>query len=317
MRNVAACSLILPLFFVAGCGSTASRTAEESALIRPSYDRLSDSSRDALRMTFDAAVKTPDDAGLNGSLGMKLLAVGQPAAATPALERALYLQPDSFPWMYYLGHTQAAAGHPAEALETLKKAVAKKPNFLPLQLKIAEVMLAAGKANDAERACRAILAEHPEAASAHETLAALYRRTGDAAQAAAEDSAAEKARAAAPDPSLADPWMQTIMELRPPEMAPRKKADSRQEHFEKGRELLAKKRFKQAIAELMLTLTPEDGETAGYLYSLSIACLKAGDKPNAIVYGTRAKTLAEQQGKTQLLADIEMHLRSLAATPAP
>ena len=256
--------LMLALVTLAGCG-TRQAQAPPAELISPTLDKIPADKRGLIVAAWQAANEAPADAAMNARLGMLLLAYEQPAAAASAFQRAALVQPDNFPWLYYLGQAQAAAGHSTEALASFRKALAIRPSFVPLQMKVTELL-------------------HPE-----QPVAPL------------------------PDPlpeSLRDPWMQAVRDLRPASMiAP--PPDQRPAHFEKGRELMAKHQFVKAIAELKLTLTPEDKETPGYLYSLSRACALSGDLKGAVKFGYQAKFAAKKYGQADLVSAIEGHLKRL------
>jgi tetratricopeptide (TPR) repeat protein len=275
----------------------------------PSYENLPASARDGLQQAWQAAIQKSDDAATVAQFGMMLLSFDQPKAAVAPLQRASQLDAESFAWLYYLGLAQAGAGHQAEALEAFKKALAKKPNFVPLQLRMADALFAAGRLTDAEHACLAILLAHPDA-PVHRILAGVYEQTGMSEQAAKEKALATDLTPIAQ--YLQDPWLEALHEWKRPEL---KSATSavRQVHFEKGRELLAKKHYAQALQELKLTLIPEDRETPGYLLTISIAYHQAGDNKNALDSAQKAQQLATDQGQKEVLPAIEAQLTKLTA----
>jgi tetratricopeptide (TPR) repeat protein len=299
------------LFSISGCSpQSAPPSARPLSFPAPSYENLPAAPRDQLRQAWQTATQNPDDAPTVGRFGMMLLSYDQPQAAIAPLQRAGQLEAENFAWLYYQGMAQADAGHPAEALDVFKKAMAKKPNFVPLQLRIADALLASGRVADAEHACLAILLAHSDAIAAHRTLAGVYERYGNSS-----DAAKEKALTVGPVakvPYLQDPWLDALHEWKPPEVKSPTSA-TRQIHFEKGRELLAKKRYSQAIEELKLTLIPEDRETPGYLLTISIAYHQARDEKNALESAQKAQQLAADQGQKELLPAIEAQLTTLAA----
>jgi tetratricopeptide (TPR) repeat protein len=310
MRAFVAGLILAALFWLTGCSSrTASPRLQPVTFAAPSYENLPDAARNDLRQAWQAAGQKSDDAATVARFGMMLLSYGQPQAAIAPLQRAQELEADNFAWLYYLGTAQAAAGHPAEALELFKKGLAKKPNFVPLQLKLAEAFLAAGRLAEAEHACLAILLAHPDAVAVHGTLAGVYERSGKSIEAQQEKTLA--AGPAVKLPYLKDPWMDALHEWKPPEAKSSASAE-RQVHFEKGRELLAKKRYPQAIEELKLTLVPEDHETPGYLLTISIAYQQAGDSQNALDSAQKAQQMALDLGQKELIPAIDAQLASLA-----
>jgi predicted Zn-dependent protease len=83
--------------------------------------------------------------------------------------------------------------------------------------------------------------------------------------------------------------------------------------FQLGRLLLMKKRTAEAIAQLLQTLTPEDQDTARFMYALGVAYAEAGDFASASRYLREAGQRAGSQGQDQLLGQIETSLRKVEA----
>ena len=87
--------------------------------------------------------------------------------------------------------------------------------------------------------------------------------------------------------------------------------------FNLARVLGAQGRLDEAIVELQKILTPEDDETPRYLFALSAAYVRAGDREKGILYGQEAKRKAEAFGQSALAASIESDLRLLSPAPRP
>jgi len=87
--------------------------------------------------------------------------------------------------------------------------------------------------------------------------------------------------------------------------------------FNLARVLVAQGRLGDAILELQKILTPEDEETPRYLFALSAAYVRSGNREKGIFYGEQAKQKAEAFGQSALAATIERDLRQLAPTPRP
>ena len=133
---------------------------------------------------------------------------------------------------------------------------------------------------EAEAAFRKALESSPNYAEAHSNLGAMLERQGKFAEAIEHYGTAA-----------------------------RNKPNFRSAHFQLGRLLLMKRRTSEAIAQLSLTLTPEDADTPRFMYALGVAYGEAGDYANAARYlrdaGQRASTL----GQGMLATQIEMALR--------
>ena len=87
--------------------------------------------------------------------------------------------------------------------------------------------------------------------------------------------------------------------------------------FNLARVLGAQGRLADAILELQKILTPEDEETPRYLFALSAAYVRAGNREKGVFYGQEAKRKAEAFGQTALAASIERDLRQLSPPPRP
>ena len=87
--------------------------------------------------------------------------------------------------------------------------------------------------------------------------------------------------------------------------------------FNLARFLVGQGRLGEAIVELQKILTPEDEETPRYLFALSAAYVRSGDREKGILYGREAQRKAEAFGQKALAASIEKDLRSLAPPPRP
>jgi tetratricopeptide (TPR) repeat protein len=81
--------------------------------------------------------------------------------------------------------------------------------------------------------------------------------------------------------------------------------------FNLGRMLLALGRNDEAIAELQKLLQPQDSETPRYMFALSAAYLRAGQRDQAVKWATEARRLALEYGQKELAAIIERDLAKI------
>ena len=81
--------------------------------------------------------------------------------------------------------------------------------------------------------------------------------------------------------------------------------------FNLGRMLLALGRNDEAIAELQKLLQPQDSETPRYMFGLSAAYLRAGQRDQAVKWATEARRLALEYGQQELAAIIERDLAKI------
>ncbi len=123
------------------------------------------------------------DATANGRLGMILHAHQRYELAEPLYRRARLLDPDSFPWAYYLGVIQGPLGKQNEATQTLRLAVALKPDYLPARMALAETLQKLGELAESRRMYSEILADHPQSASAYFGLGRVSWEEGEVAEA--------------------------------------------------------------------------------------------------------------------------------------
>ena len=82
-------------------------------------------------------------------------------------------------------------------------------------------------------------------------------------------------------------------------------------HFQLGRLLLDRGRTEEAIVHLRQAAVAEDDNAAGYLYALSAAYARAGQRQLAVEYGRRARDRAAAAGQTALAGSISRDLRVL------
>lgn len=135
---------------------------------------------------------------------------------------------------------------------------------------------------DAQQAFQRSLRINPGYAEAHNNLGAIYEQQGELDQAAVEFRAAI---AAQPNYPLA--------------------------RFHLGRILVNQQKYDEAIQQLQRALTPEDDQTAVYLYALGAAYARAGDREHAREYMQKAHDAAVARGQSKLLTSIDRDLKAL------
>jgi tetratricopeptide (TPR) repeat protein len=158
-----------------------------------SAEGLSDADREqlatvraALEALLAAAGTRGGDAELAqayGRLGQLYYAYDFLELAEACFENAAALQPDAFPWRYYLGALHAAQGELEAAEEHLAGAVALQPGDQAALIRLGRVRLDRGETDGAEAAFNAALEVDPESAAAHHGLGRLryeQERTAEA-----------------------------------------------------------------------------------------------------------------------------------------
>jgi type IV pilus biogenesis/stability protein PilW len=136
-------------------------------LPRVAFEQFLPAVRDQVERAYNSAVEHPQDASVNGKLGMVLQTYSQLEEAAVCYQRARLLDPASFQWVYYLGVVQAAEGKYDEAAATLRQALRSLPDYLPARLKLAECLRNSAAWEGSRALYEAILAKHPDSAEAH------------------------------------------------------------------------------------------------------------------------------------------------------
>jgi tetratricopeptide (TPR) repeat protein len=136
------------------------------------YEQFPPGMHGELERAYNAVKANPNDATLNGNLGM-VFEAHNPAdlRAEICYRRAHVLDPSSFRWGYYLGLVLAAEGEYEEAVVTLRDALRIDPEYLPARLNLGECLLASGKWQEAGELFVALVREYPDSPLAHYGLA--------------------------------------------------------------------------------------------------------------------------------------------------
>jgi len=136
------------------------------------YEQFPPSLHDQLERAYNAVKANPNDATLNGDLGMVLQA-HKPAdsAAEICYRRAHLLDQSTLSWGYYLGLVLASEGKFEEAEVALRDASRIDPKNLPARLNLGECLLASGKWREAGEVFEVLVRENPDSPHAHYGLA--------------------------------------------------------------------------------------------------------------------------------------------------
>lgn len=127
----------------------------------------------------------PNDAAVNGKLGMILDAYEQYDPAAVCYLRAHLLDPKSFEWTYDLGYVELKQGRYRHAAETLRAALRLRPDYLPAMLNLAESLLSTGQLGPAGKVYEEALREDSKSAEAYYGLGRTQAAQGDAKAAVA------------------------------------------------------------------------------------------------------------------------------------
>ena len=251
--------------------------------------------QEQIQKALEKLQMNPDSAEANGNLGMILHAHQRYELAEPLYLRAQLLDPNSFPWAYYLGVIRVPLGKQTEAVTALRLAVGLKPDYLPARMGLAESLQKLGEFEQSREIYQQILQDHPQSPSAYAGLGRVYWEEGKVAEAIKNYEKAcelfpefgsshyalglayrtlgnaEKSREhlsqfqrhSTKEPPLDDPLLEAIQSL----------GSKTNYYLGKGRALRDQGQFKEAAAafEEALKIEPDHAVAHGNLCSLYIA----------------------------------------------
>ncbi len=203
-----------------------------------------------------------------------------------AHERALELNPQLVQPHINLISLNARAGQMAQAEKHYRAAVAKNPNLADAHFNYGIVLMLTERYAEAATAFKESLARNPFNADAHYNYGAIIERDSG------RDGNLDKA---------ATHFQQAIAN----------NPEHRLSRFHWARILVNQDKPHEAIAQLLLTLTPEDDDTPRFTYALGATYARAGDKAKALQYLRAARELALKRKQTDLAAIIESDLKRL------
>jgi len=169
--------------------------AQSQNLQLPPFPELSESQLDGfeasaseqIRNALQEARENPQDAGSAGRLGMVLHAYQLHDEAVACYERARLLDPEPFPWIYYLAKIRAAQGDDAQlALELYRKAVELNQAYLPARLQFIDALLQSGMIDEAGRDIAPLLEDRSDLAWVHYLAGRVKQAQGEINEAARE-----------------------------------------------------------------------------------------------------------------------------------
>ena len=136
-------------------------------LPRLTFDNFSPGIRDQLDAAYTDARSHREDAGASGRLGMVLQTYGLLQEATLCYRRAAQLEPNTFPWTYYLGAVEGEQGRCDTAISTLGLALQIRPDYVPAKLRLANCLLASADWDASAKLYTEIVEQHPDNAEAY------------------------------------------------------------------------------------------------------------------------------------------------------
>ena len=163
--------LFLPFLALASSTFAAQSRSAIPELPGVTLDNFSPGIRKQIDEAYSFARSHADDAGASGKLGMVLQTYGLLQEAAVCFRRAMQLEPNSFPWTYYLGAVQADQGLCDTATSTLRLALRIDPGYFPAKLRLANCLLASADWDASEKLYTEIAEQRPDNAEAYYGLA--------------------------------------------------------------------------------------------------------------------------------------------------
>jgi tetratricopeptide (TPR) repeat protein len=231
---------------------------------------------------FASVAGLREDAGALLQRGIKLANAGQLDAAIAAHEAALVADPSYAQAHANLISLYGRTGNYAKAEEHYRAAVAAGASLADAHYDYGVLLGMQQKWDESAEAYRQALAVNPLHARARNNLGQILER-----ERKYEEAAAEYRRAVESQPTL------------------------RIARFNYARMLIALGRNEEAIAELQQLTEPRDAEAPRYLFALSAAYFRTGNKQQAVKWATDARQLALQFGDHDLAAAIDRNLAAI------
>jgi tetratricopeptide (TPR) repeat protein len=223
-----------------------------------------------------------DDARGHVRRGMTLANEGDLPGAIAAHEVALAIDPSLADAHSNLISMYGRAGQWAKAEEQYRAVVALGVNLADAHYDYGVLLALQEKWDLAADAYRQALAVNPLHAQARNNLGQILERNRQF-----DDAAGEYRKALESQPGF------------------------RLARFNLGRMLIALGRPREAVSELQKLVEPRDAESARYLFALSVALVRAGQKDEGIKWATDARRLALEFGQHDLAAAIGRDLERL------
>ena len=214
--------------------------------------------------------------------GVALAGMNKLPEAIAAHERAVEINPQLVQAHINLISLYARAGQIDKAEKHYREAVAKNPNLADSHFNYGIVLMMSERYAEAAAAFKESLARNPFNADAHYNYRAIIERDGKL-----DEAAAHFQQAITNNPA------------------------HRLSRFHWARILVQQDKLNEAIAQLLLTLAPEDDDTPRFTYALGATYARAGDKAKGIQYLRTAREMALKRRQTDLAAIIENDLKRL------
>jgi protein O-mannosyl-transferase len=276
---------------------------------------------DTITLWQDTLEYQPNDSMAYDELGVALLKADRPAEAIKPLQEALRLDPSLVHCRYNLGNAMVSLGRIDEGIKQFQEALRSEPNYVDAHLNLACALAAVGRTPEAMEQFQQTLQLNPKNAKAHSNLGSALWKQGNREQAINE--------------------MQTAVQLNPNDVAA---------HRNLGISLGNVGRLQEAIEQFQQTLSLEPNDAAtrtklalalkqvGYLteaveqlnesirlqpnfadawFQLATVYAETNRTDQALAAANKALDLAQSQGLTALVQQINIWLKKHTADSAP
>jgi tetratricopeptide (TPR) repeat protein len=223
-----------------------------------------------------------DDSGALLQRGIKLADAGDVEGAIAAHEAALKIDPSLAQAHANLVSLYGRQRNWAKAEEHYRAVVALGVNVADAHYDYGVLLALQGRWEEAAEAYRRALALNPLHAQAHNNLGQILERTRQI-----DEATTEYRRALESQPTL------------------------RLARFNLGRMLIALGRPDEAVNELQKLTEPRDAEAPKYLFALSAAYMRTGNKDEALKWASEARDLALRFGDKALADAIDRDLATI------
>ena len=248
------------------------------------------STDEAIEHLSEALRSRPDFAEAHNNLGNALTRQGKLEEAEQHYARALRIKPDLAEAHLGMGNTLAAEGRSDAALDQYAEALRLRPDYPEAHCNMGSTLARRGEAGPALKHYVAALRLKPDFALAHHDLAELLSQQGKIAEAITHYREAVRLE---PDFAVA--------------------------HYGLAKALAEDGQLTDAIAHYVEALRLKPRE-ASFADNLAAAYAAAGRADEAVKTATKAETLAQAAGQTELARDIERRVKlyeRMVSQPAP
>jgi len=160
-------SILLPFVAFVSSSSGAQGAPAVPELPGLILNNFSPGIREQIEEAYSYASSHATDATASGRLGMVLQTYGLLQEATVCYRRAVQLEPNAFPWVYYLAAAEGDQGHCDGAMSMLRLALRIDPDYVPAKLRLASCLFASADWDASGKLYAEIVEQHPDNADAY------------------------------------------------------------------------------------------------------------------------------------------------------